>query len=104
MTKLKRNSILIILSFLLGFLSAALTQRFRFVPDWRWLYLMGVILSYTFHFIALLSSLIFLILLLKKDVNLKVKYKWGWISLSLIPVSLWIFMFIIIIFESSTSL
>lgn len=87
MTKLKRNSILIILSFLLGFLNAALTQRFRFIPDFRWLYLTGVLLSYTFHFIALISSLIFLILLLKKDVNLKVKHKWIWISLSLIPIS-----------------
>lgn len=99
MNNLKRNAILVVLLFISAFLVASLTQRFRFVPDFRWLYLTGVFLCYTFHLIAFLYSLIFLIYLLKKDVNLKVKYNWIWVTLSLMPFILYLLMFVIIAFE-----
>lgn len=90
MNNVKTFSIFITTIFVSGFLVGRFTQQFRYIEHLRWIYHFGWISCYIFHFTALISSFIFLICLLKKDLNLNIKYKFLWILLGLIPFLAWI--------------
>jgi len=90
MNNVKTFSIFIITIFLSAFLVVLVTQQFRYVNNLRWIYQIEWNSFYIFHFTALVSSFIFLICLLKKDLNLNVKYKFLWIILGIVPLLSWI--------------
>ncbi|QFG53924.1 hypothetical protein [Chryseobacterium sp.] len=87
----KSNSLLIILIFIFAFISAKSTESFR-ISDYRWVYQTGIYLCYIFHYIALISCVINLYLVIVSKTNESDKLLFSIINS--IPLLFWIYIFL----------